>query len=93
MLEAYHEGDLKKVANLEGEADAIYKILFKHNGIAAGKEVMKFVGIDCGKVRKPLKALTASESENLFKKLNDTTFFQHKKAGMTFANQPIAYKR
>ncbi|HMG94070.1 MAG TPA: dihydrodipicolinate synthase family protein [Chryseolinea sp.] len=77
MLEAYHEGDLRKVTKLQGEADAIYKVLLQYNGIAAGKEVMKFVGVDCGKVRKPLKGLTSQESENLLKKLKETTFFSH----------------
>jgi N-acetylneuraminate lyase len=77
MLEAYHEGDLKKVTKLQGEADAIYKVLRQFNGIAAGKEVMKFIGIDCGKVRRPLKALTSHESDTLLKKLNETSFFRH----------------
>jgi N-acetylneuraminate lyase len=77
MLVAYHEGDLRKVTRLQGEADAIYKILLQFNGIAAGKEVMKFIGVDCGKVRKPLKGLTNQESENLLKKLNETSFFLH----------------
>jgi len=75
MLAAYHEGDFKAVTRLQGEADAIYKILLQYNGIAAGKEVMKFIGVDCGKVRMPLKALTNQESDSLFKKLLETTFF------------------
>ena len=75
MLAAYHEGDFKAVTRLQGEADAIYKILLQYNGIAAGKEVMKFIGVDCGKVRMPLKAMTNQESDNLFKKLLETTFF------------------
>ena len=87
MLKAHHAGEMKKVVNLEGEADAIYKIILKHNGVTAGKEIMRFLGIDCGGVRKPLKAFTASDRDALLTSLNKTTFFQHNKAGMTFANQ------
>lgn len=77
MLEAYHGGDFKAVTRLQGEADAIYKVLLQFNGIAAGKEIMKFIGVDCGKVRRPLRAITQQQSESLFKKLTETTFFQH----------------
>jgi hypothetical protein len=65
------------VTRLQGEADAIYKVLLQFNGIAAGKEVMNFIGLDCGQVRKPLKAMSKLDSETLFKKLNETTFFIH----------------
>lgn len=77
MLEAYHAGDFKAVTKLQGEADAIYKVLLQFNGIAAGKEIMKFIGVDCGGVRKPLRTITPQDSEKLFKKLNETTFFLH----------------
>ena len=77
MLAAYYDGDFKAVTRLQGEADAIYKVLEQFNGIAAGKEIMKFIGVDCGKVRKPLKAITNLESESLLKRLNETTFFLH----------------
>jgi N-acetylneuraminate lyase len=75
------------VVNLEGEADAIYKIILKHNGITAGKEMMRLLGIDCGTVRKPLKAFTKYDREMLLVKLNETTFFQHNKDTASVANQ------
>ncbi|WP_276371284.1 dihydrodipicolinate synthase family protein [Chryseolinea sp. H1M3-3] len=77
MLQAHQAGDLKSVVTLEGEADAIYKIILKHNGITAGKEIMRFLGIDCGTVRKPLKPFTKGDSETLLRKLRETTFFHH----------------
>ncbi len=77
MLAAYYEGDFQAVTRLQGEADAIYKVLQPFNGIVAGKEIMKFIGVDCGNVRKPLIAITNLESESLLKKLNETTFFLH----------------
>ena len=83
MLNAHHGGDMKTVVNLEGEADAIYKIILKHNGVTAGKEIMRLIGIDCGTVRKPLKGFTESERGRLLAALNQTTFFQHNKIPAT----------
>jgi N-acetylneuraminate lyase len=90
MLKAHDAGDMKKVVNLEGEADAIYKILLQYNGITAGKEMMRLVGLDCGTVRMPLKPFTDYDREILLRKLNDTTFFQHNRrlATMSDANKP-----
>ncbi len=77
MLDAHHAGDIENVIRLEGEADAIYKIILGYNGIGAGKEIMSLIGVDCGPVRKPLKTFDTSDRESLLKKLKDTTFFQH----------------
>jgi N-acetylneuraminate lyase len=77
MLTANHSGDSKTVVNLEGEADAIYKIILQYNGISAGKEIMRMIGVDCGAVRKPLKAFTKPDRETLLEKLKQTTFFHH----------------
>jgi N-acetylneuraminate lyase len=89
MLDAHGAGDMKTVVALEGEADAIYKIILQHNGISAGKEIMQFIGMDCGTVRKPLKGFTKAESETLLRKLKETTFFhynQHVAVKMRHAN-------
>jgi N-acetylneuraminate lyase len=77
MLKACHAGAFEKLTALEGEADAIYKILLSYNGLIAGKEVMRYLGIDCGPVRRPLNPLTRPEREALYQKLNDTTFFKY----------------
>jgi len=77
MLKEHHAGNSENVIALEGEADAIYKIILQHNGISAGKEIMRFIGVDCGSVRKPLKEFTQADSETLLRKLKKTTLFQH----------------
>jgi N-acetylneuraminate lyase len=77
MLQAYHKGEMEKVIALQGEADAIYKILLSYNGIISGKEIMRLIGVDCGPVRKPLRPLSKTDSDALLRKLNQTTFFQH----------------
>jgi N-acetylneuraminate lyase len=83
MLKAHDAGDMRKVVNLQGEADAIYKILLQYNGITAGKEIMRLLGLDCGTVRKPLKAFTQHDRDVLLAKLNETTFFQHNRESET----------
>lgn len=77
MLDAHHAGDHKNVIRLEGEADAIYKIILGYNGIGAGKEIMSLIGVDCGPVRKPLRVFDQADRESLLQKLKETTFFQH----------------
>jgi N-acetylneuraminate lyase len=77
MIDAIGKGDTETVLRLEGEADAIYKIILAFNNIISGKEIMRFIGIDCGPVRRPLKALTADESEILLNKLKATTLFSY----------------
>jgi N-acetylneuraminate lyase len=89
MLKAYHAGEFEKLTALEGEADAIYKILLSYNGLIAGKEVMRYLGVDCGPVRRPLNPLTRPEREALYQKLNDTTFFKHTPQGKAIMSSPV----
>ena len=75
MLHAYNTNDQKMVIQLQREADSIYRILSAYNGIIAGKEIMRFIGVDCGPVRRPLKTLTREDSQALLDKLKETTLF------------------
>lgn len=77
MIEAISKGDSETVLQLEEEADAIYKIILAYNNIISGKEIMRFIGVDCGPVRRPLKALTQADSETLYEKLKATTLFSY----------------
>lgn len=78
MVEAYHAGDHEKTLALQREASTIYKALLSGNGLVAGKEVMRYIGIDCGSVRRPLKALSKTASDTLRSNLQQkTTLFDH----------------
>lgn len=77
MIEAISKGDSETVLQLEGEADAIYKIILAYNNIISGKEIMRFIGVDCGPVRRPLKQLSEADSETLYQKLKATTLFRY----------------
>jgi N-acetylneuraminate lyase len=76
MLEAYHAGNTNEVVALQAAADSIYKIILQYNGIAAGKEIMNIIGVECGPVRLPLSSFTKAESQTLLRKLKETSFFQ-----------------
>lgn len=75
MLDAFHASNFEKLTTLEGEANAIYKILNDYNSLVAGKEMMRHIGIDCGPVRRPLKSLKAADSTSLLARLQNTSFF------------------
>lgn len=75
MLKVYKSGDQDSLLKIQKEADEVYGILSAYNGIIAGKEIMKFFGTDCGPVRKPLKAITRSESDKLLSRLKETSLF------------------
>jgi N-acetylneuraminate lyase len=77
MLEAYHAGDHERTLNLQREASTIYKVLLSNNGLIAGKEVMRYIGIDCGPVRRPLKAMSVATSDALLTSLQRTNFFNY----------------
>jgi N-acetylneuraminate lyase len=75
MLDAYHACNFEKLTILEGQANAIYKILNEYNSLISGKEVMRHIGVDCGPVRKPLRKLKPGESSAMLAKLQNTSFF------------------
>ena len=77
MLAAHQVGDFQAVVSLQGEADAIYRVMLQYNGVSAGKEIMRLIGVDCGPVRRPLKPFTQAESETLLKKLKETSLFRN----------------
>lgn len=74
MLDAYHDCDFEKLTTLEETATGIYRILNDYNSLIAGKEVMRYIGVDCGPVRRPLRTLKESERESLFEKLDKSDF-------------------
>ena len=53
------------------------QVLHRYGGLASGKAVMKMIGVDCGPVRSPLRALTAAEEKNLRAELKGIGFFEY----------------
>ena len=47
------------------------------SGLAAGKLVMKLIGLDCGPVRLPLRRLTSADETSFRGKLDACGFFSY----------------
>lgn len=77
LIDAHYNGEHDTVLQLQNEADAMYKIILAYNNIIAGKEIMRIIGVDCGPVRVPLKALTPADRETFFRKISETTLFAY----------------
>jgi N-acetylneuraminate lyase len=77
VIEALGRGDAEATERLQADADAIYHVILAYNNIISGKEIMKFLGVDCGPVRRPLNSLTPNDSETLFQKLKATPLFAY----------------
>lgn len=67
LIEAFDKGDLPQARNLQQLSIDMIRLLGKYGGIATGKAYMKYVGIDCGEFRLPVKNMSA-ESFEAFKK-------------------------
>jgi len=67
MTEAFGKGDLVKARQLQQQAIDMIRLLGRYGGIATGKAFMRYIGLDCGAFRMPVRNMTAAEWE-LFKK-------------------------
>jgi len=76
IINAYNRGDLGKAKNLQNRAQDFINVLQKYGGnLTAGKRIMKFLGIDCGPNRLPLKSLSSEKEELMKDELNNIGFF------------------
>lgn len=81
LVRAYNEGDSGKAGDLQLISIKIIELLEKYGGITTGKAFMKYIGIDCGKFRLPLRNLTDEmyrEFVKDVKKLNIEHLFSQK---------------
>lgn len=61
VIAAFAAGDLAGARREQGRAMEMVAVLNRYGGLAAGKVVMKRIGLDCGPVRLPLRSLTEEE--------------------------------
>ena len=61
LIGAYDEGDIVKARTLQQKSIDMISLLGKYGGIATGKAFMRFVGLDCGKFRLPVRNMTESD--------------------------------
>ena len=78
LIEAFDKGDLVAARNLQQMSIDMIRLLGKYGGIATGKAYMKYVGMDCGEFRSPVKNMSASNYEKFtedVRSLNMQEFF------------------
>jgi len=74
MLEAFNSGDIENARRYQFTAIQIIAVMSRRGGLAAGKAMMKMVGLDCGPVRAPLQNLSPEALESLIRELEHGGF-------------------
>ncbi len=77
IVRSFDADDFTAAARDQERAQEFIAIMNRHGGLPAGKAIMKFIGIDCGPVRLPLKALTAQAERSLRAELEACGFFEY----------------
>jgi N-acetylneuraminate lyase len=75
MLAAFDAGDLRLARELQRRSVELVRAIEAHGGMAANKEVMRLVGVDCGRVRPPLTPIEEADADRLSGQLEDIGFF------------------
>ena len=55
LIDAFNRGDLIKTRQLQQKSIDMIALLGKYGGIATGKAFMRYIGLECGEFRLPLK--------------------------------------
>jgi len=71
MIRAFDNGNLNEAGRLQQKSIDIIRLLGKYGGIATGKAYMKFIGIDCGEFRSPVRNMTESDFLEFLKDVKD----------------------
>lgn len=77
IIDAFNRGDLAAARRDQMRAMDFIAVLERHGGLAAGKSAMKLIGVDCGAVRLPLRALTERDEASLRAGLEKIGFFEY----------------
>jgi N-acetylneuraminate lyase len=61
MIEAFDRNEQVTARQLQQKAVDMITLLGKYGGIATGKAYMKFIGLDCGEFRLPVRNMTSAD--------------------------------
>lgn len=76
IIAAFEKGDIEQARMLQLESIKFIDILIKYGGgVAGGKPVMKFIGIDCGPLRAPAHNITEEEQAQYLSEIKAIGFF------------------
>lgn len=77
LIAAFNRGDMLGARKTQAQAREFITVLNQHGGLAAGKLIMKLIGVDCGPVRLPLRQPTAEQERSLRNGLEQIGFFEY----------------
>ena len=75
VVEAFESGDLELARREQATSVKLVRLLMPFGVLAAGKEIMRLIGIDCGAVRSPLAPIGPGEARNLYEALKHLDVF------------------
>lgn len=61
LIEAYNKGDITVARDLQQKSVDMIRLLGKYGGISTGKAYMRYIGLDCGGFRLPVKNMNDDE--------------------------------
>ncbi len=74
VIEALNKGDIESARRMQSSAIEIIAVMSRRSGLAAGKAMMKMIGLDCGPVRAPLQNLSSEALQSLARELEEVGF-------------------
>lgn len=83
IMEAFDAGNFKKARQLQTKSIAFVQAINKYGYSGAAKSLMKFIGVDCGPVRQPLKNPEPAQMQQLESELQAIGFFDYVRAQTT----------
>jgi N-acetylneuraminate lyase len=76
VLRAMAAGDLNAARREQASAVKVIEIMVRHGGLPAGKAIMGLLGLDCGGLRLPFRALDPDARARLREDLESMGFFE-----------------
>jgi N-acetylneuraminate lyase len=67
IMEAFSRNDLENARELQQKSINMISLLGKYGGIATGKAFMRYIGIDCGEFRSPVKNMSSDKYDDFVK--------------------------
>ena len=77
IIEAFQRGDLEAARRDQARAVEFIGVLDRFGGMVAGKTAMKLIGVDCGPVRLPLRAMSERDEAAFREALVQIGFFEY----------------
>ncbi len=73
---AFQQGDMATARRLQSQANRVIDVFVGYGGLPAVKEMMRFIGLDCGDCRRPLRKLDEGEVAALRAALQEAHFWE-----------------